>query len=138
MPFALTGWSHLTNYQVACSEIMPTELGLRHVHILVADPVVCGSQKAYAFAHDLQDTSAQFDAFLLRLRLADHHGKCLFLQAAGVGNIQGLCHAAQFGKRFVLKFKYFHVLFPLDCGMLECKSNQQSPLGWLESPLVCE
>ena len=75
---------------------MPPQLRLRNVDILVADPVVCCSQEADAFAHDLQDAAAQFDAFFLRLCFAYHHGEGLFFQAVGMWNVQSLCHTAQF------------------------------------------
>src|SRR5829696_3009400 len=138
MAFALTRGTYLTDDQVARSQFVAAELCLRNVHILVADSVVGGSQEADAFAHDLQNAAAQFNTFFLRLCLADHHGKCLFLQAVGIRDIESLCNGAQLGKRFVLKFKYFQSFSHwVECGgRMKYKIAQNASSIWY-FPLGC-
>ena len=127
--------AYLSDHQIAGSQFVAAQLRLGDVDILVADPVVRRTQETDAFAHDLQNSAAQLNAFLLRFRLTDHHSKRLFFQAIGIRNIQPLCQVAQFGKRFVLKFKYFHSLFSLG-GMLEkmkCKIAQNASSNLVNS-----
>src|SRR5829696_1573278 len=104
MPFTFTWRTHLSYYKVSSAQVVTSKLRLRNVYILVADAVVGCTQEADTFTHDLQNTAAQFNAFPLRFGLADHHRECFLLQAVRIRNVQSFGDAAQFGKRFVLKF----------------------------------
>src|SRR5512138_3558838 len=59
MSFAFTRWADLPDDQVTRSKIVPAELRLRDVDVLVADPIIGGSQEADPLAHDFEDTASQ-------------------------------------------------------------------------------
>ena len=67
------------------------------------------AQESDAFAHDLQDSAAQLQPFLLGFGLLDLQDQVFFLQTVGIGDVQVFGPLPQCHQWGVFKFNDSHI-----------------------------
>ena len=97
----------MTDDQITIAQVIAPDLRLGHVDIKSARLIVTGAKETNPIAHDLEDTSAQLQAFSFGLSLSDAQDQVIFLSRFTPGMLKSLAICRKLSRGVVCNSRTF-------------------------------